>query len=71
VPIATVDMYYQQPNSGHVSIDHHIITVLTCVGPGAKKGQLDVTFFVEEKGRLNLGVSAHAGTQSGDAVSST
>ena len=42
---------------------------LTCVGPGAKKGQLEVTFFVKEKSRLHLGVSAHAGTQSGDAVS--
>jgi len=41
------------------------------LGPGAKKGQLDVTFFVKEKGRLHLGVSAHAGTQSGDAVSKT
>ena len=45
--------------------------VSVCLGPGAKKGQLDVTFFVKEKGRLHLGVSAHAGTQSGDAVSKT
>ena len=41
-----------------------------CVlGPGAKHNHLDVTFYVREKGRMHLGVSAHAGTQSGDAVS--
>ena len=38
------------------------------LGPGAKRNHLDVTFYVREKGRMHLGVSAHAGTQSGDAV---
>lgn len=43
---------------------HKFITL----GPKAKRNHLDVTFFVREKGRINLGVSAHAGAQSGDAV---
>lgn len=39
----------------------------TAKGPQAKRNHLDVTFYVEEAGRVKLGMSAHAGRQSGDA----
>ena len=38
------------------------------LGPQAKRNHLDVTFYVEEAGRVKFGLSAHAGRQSGDAV---
>ena len=44
------------------------LSQICTLGPGAKRNHLDVTFYVREKGRMHLGVSAHAGTQSGDAV---
>ena len=46
----------------------YVIHNFLLIGPQAKKDHVDVTFHVREKGRMHLGLSAHAGAQSGDAV---